>query len=54
MVRGLLRSHGGGHAAVSNLELFFDLVYVFAITQISLFVRAHGDLTGLAEATLKF
>ena len=54
MVRGLLRSHGGGHAAVSNLELFFDLVYVFAITQISLFVRAHGDLTGLAEATLMF
>lgn len=28
----LLRNHGGGHAPVSYLELFFDLVFVFAIT----------------------
>ncbi len=54
MVRGLLRGHGGGHAPVSNLELFFDLVYVFAITQISLFVRAHLDFAGLAGAALLF
>jgi len=54
MARGLLRQHNGGHAAVSNLELFFDLVYVFAITQISLFVRAHADWVGLAEAALLF
>lgn len=40
----LLRSHNGGHAPVSNLELFFDLVYVFAITQISLFARLHVAL----------
>ncbi len=52
-MRGLLR-HRGGHAAVSNLELFFDLVYVFAITQISTFVRAHLDWAGLAEAGVLF
>jgi len=52
--RGLLRRHGGGHAAVSNLELFFDLVYVFAITQISQFMRTHLDVAGLAEAVLLF
>lgn len=51
---GLLRRHGGGHAAVSNLELFFDLVYVFAITQISQFMRTHLDAGGLAEAVLLF
>jgi len=54
MAKGLLRQHQGGHAPVSNLELFFDLVYVFAITQISLFVRTHLGLAGLAEAGLLF
>lgn len=48
--RGLLRNHRGGRAPVSNLELFFDLVYVFAITQISQFVRTHLGFAGLAEA----
>jgi len=51
---GLLRGHGGGPAEVSNLELFFDLVYVFSITQISQFVRTHLGLAGLAEAGLLF
>ncbi|WP_353226454.1 low temperature requirement protein A [Novosphingobium sp.] len=53
MARGLLR-RAGSHAAVSNLELFFDLVYVFAITQISQFMRAHLGLAGLVEAALLF
>ena len=53
MARGLLRATGR-HAAVSNLELFFDLVYVFAITQISQFIRARLDWSGLAEAALMF
>lgn len=53
MARGLLRATGS-HAVVSNLELFFDLVYVFAITQISQFVRARLDWSGLAEAVLMF
>ena len=39
----MLRNHGGGHAPVTNLELFFDLVFVFAITQLS-----HYQLGGLA------
>ena len=34
-----------GVARVSTLELFFDLVFVFAITQVShLFGEAHGAL----------
>ena len=33
----LLRARGGGHEAgrVTYVELFFDLVFVFAITQLS-------------------
>ncbi|MFM5894207.1 MAG: low temperature requirement protein A [Novosphingobium sp.] len=52
--RSLLRNHGGGHAPVSNLELFFDLVYVFAITQISGFVHHHLDPLGLLEGGILF
>ncbi|HEX4846960.1 MAG TPA: low temperature requirement protein A, partial [Novosphingobium sp.] len=44
--RSLLRGHGGGHAPVSNLELFFDLVFVFAITQLSHFLGHHLDWLG--------
>jgi low temperature requirement protein LtrA len=54
MVRGLLRDHHGGHAQVSNLELFFDLVYAFAITQIAGFVRAHLTLEGVIEGIVLF
>lgn len=52
--RSLLRNHGGGHAPVSNLELFFDLVFVFAITQISGFLHHHLGLSGLIEGTVVF
>lgn len=52
--KSLLRNHGGGHAPVSNLELFFDLVYVFAITQISHFLNHHLDPLGLLEGTMLF
>ena len=52
--KSLLRNHGGGHAPVSNLELFFDLVYVFAITQISNFMHHHLGLLGLFEGVLLF
>jgi low temperature requirement protein LtrA len=54
MVRGLLRQHHGGHAAVSNLELFFDLVYVFAITQIAQSLHTHLTLAGLGQAVILF
>ena len=30
-----LRTRGGGHARVTSVELFFDLVFVFAVTQLS-------------------
>ncbi len=45
--RNLLRSrHEGGHARVTYVELFFDLVLVFAITQLSHTLLAHLDLAG--------
>jgi low temperature requirement protein LtrA len=51
--RALLRGHGGP-APVTSLELFFDLVYVFAITQLSHFLLHHLSLSGLIEATMLF
>ena len=50
----LLRHHGGGPAPVSYLELFFDLVYVFAITQISHALLVNLSWRGLAEASVLF
>jgi low temperature requirement protein LtrA len=50
----LLRHHEGGRAQVTNLELFFDLVYVFAITQISHFLLHNLSLAGFIEATMLF
>lgn len=52
--RSLLRGHGGGHAPVSYLELFFDLVFVFAITQLSHFFGHHLGWLGFAEALILF
>ncbi len=50
----LLRNHGGGHAPVSYLELFFDLVFVFAITQLSHTLHDHLTWHGLAEGVVMF
>jgi low temperature requirement protein LtrA len=36
----------------TSLELFYDLVFVFAITQVSHFLLSHLTLTGVAEAAL--
>ena len=52
--KSLLRNHGGGHAPVSYLELFFDLVYVFAITQLSHFLHYHLDLLGFVQGMALF
>ena len=52
--RSLLRNHGGGHAPVTNLELFFDLVFVFAITQLSHFLKDHLTWLGFAQALVLF
>ena len=40
------------HARVTYAELFFDLVFVFAVTQISHAVLRHPDGPGLIHATL--
>ncbi len=37
---------------VTNIELFFDLVYVFAITQLSHYLLDHADLRGALQAGL--
>lgn len=50
----LLRNHHGGHAPVSYIELFFDLVYVFAITQVSHTLHDNPGLTGLLHTALLF
>ncbi|MBC7985086.1 MAG: low temperature requirement protein A, partial [Sphingomonadaceae bacterium] len=53
--RSLLREVGpDGHATVGYAELFFDLVYVFAITQLSHYLLAHHDLAGVLETLMLF
>lgn len=52
--RSLLRNHGGGHASVSNLELFFDLVYVFAVTQLSHLLLHDLSWLGALETAVLF
>jgi low temperature requirement protein LtrA len=50
--RNLRRKRGDGRQRVTNVELFFDLVYVFAVTQLSHYLIDHRDLVGVLEATL--
>lgn len=52
--RSLLREHGGGVAKVSYLELFFDLVYVFAITQLAHSLVDNLSWAGLARTIVLF
>jgi low temperature requirement protein LtrA len=47
----LLRDRSGVQR-VTNIELFFDLVYVFAITQLSHYLLGHTDLRGALQAGL--
>ncbi|MBO9708931.1 MAG: low temperature requirement protein A [Caulobacter sp.] len=42
----------GGHARVTYVELFFDLVFVFAVTQLSHGLLRHPTLEGLIETGL--
>jgi low temperature requirement protein LtrA len=46
MAGDLLRTRDGGHARVGFVELFFDLVFVFAVTQISHALLAHLSWIG--------
>jgi low temperature requirement protein LtrA len=47
----LLRDRSGAQR-VTNIELFFDLVYVFAVTQLSHYLLGHSDLRGALQAGL--
>jgi len=51
----LLRSRGvGGHGKVTNIELFFDLVFVYAVTQLS-HTLLHGlNAIGALQVLLLF
>ena len=42
----LLRDDGAADHRVTSIELFFDLVYVFAITQLSHLLLTHLDVRG--------
>src|SRR5215207_2545997 len=50
--RGLLRGEGERDHQVSSMELFFDLVYVFAITQLSHLLSERLDLRGATQTAL--
>jgi low temperature requirement protein LtrA len=51
--RKMLRDRvGGGHARVTYVELFFDLVFVFAVTQLSHGLIAHPTPQGVVETGL--
>ncbi len=50
--RDLMRDRGEGRQRVTNVELFFDLVYVFAVTQLSHYLLHHRTVTGALESAL--
>jgi low temperature requirement protein LtrA len=43
-----------GNHRVSAMELFFDLVFVFAVTQLSHYLLEHHTLLGVAQALVMF
>jgi low temperature requirement protein LtrA len=47
----LLRDRSGAQR-VTNIELFFDLVYVYAVTQLSHYLLGHPTVTGALQAGL--
>lgn len=50
MVGNLLRKRDGSAASVSFSELLFDLIYVFAVTQISHYLLHHLTLVGALQS----
>jgi low temperature requirement protein LtrA len=46
------RSEVGGEQRATMLELFYDLVFVFAVTQVSHLLLAHLTWTGVGEAAV--
>ena len=49
---GLLRARNGGEQQVTPFELFFDLVFVFAVTQLSHRLLEHLTMVGTLETLL--
>jgi low temperature requirement protein LtrA len=49
---GLLRTRAEGEERVTPLELFFDLVYVFAVTQLSHRLLDHLTMGGTLETLM--
>ena len=49
---GRLRGDRGSDHRVTPMELFFDLVYVFAVTQLSHLLLTHLDWHGVAQTAL--
>jgi Bacterial low temperature requirement A protein (LtrA) len=49
--RSLLQDHSG-EQRVTNIELFFDLVYVFAVTQMSHHLLAEPTVEGALQTAL--
>jgi low temperature requirement protein LtrA len=45
---------GHEHAPVASIELFFDLVFVFAVTQLSHSLLAHLSFSGAIQALMLF
>ena len=52
MAASLLRERDGHHARVAPVELFFDLVFVFAITQLSHYLLSHLTPIGILQTLL--
>ena len=50
--RSLRRDRTGGPSRVTNIELFFDLVYVFAVTQLSQYLLRHLTVAGGLQVAL--
>src|ERR671916_2502039 len=50
--RGPLRTRNDGEQRVTPLELFFDLVYVFAVTQLSHRLLDHLTVRGVLETSM--
>lgn len=51
---GLLRGRREEDARVGFIELFFDLVFVFAVTQLSHYLIAHLSIAGAVKASMLF
>jgi low temperature requirement protein LtrA len=52
MASPLFRERDGQRAEVTSVELFFDLIFVFAVTQVSQFLLTHLNLLGAVQSAL--